>query len=69
MAILIAALITTAVAILAATFGLLRWAARVDANTAATEKLTAAFEGFMPQVTDRLNDHEVRLTVLEKSSY
>jgi hypothetical protein len=34
--------------------------------TAATEKLTSVFEGFAEKITDRVNDHEVRIQVLEQ---
>lgn len=64
---LISALIPAVLACIVAAFALFRWVARVDANTQATEKLTAALERWMPKVTDTLNDHEVRIQVLEKA--
>lgn len=52
---------------------LIRWIAKVDQNTKATEKLTHIFEKFSSVITDRidqlshkLDDHEVRLQVVEK---
>lgn len=44
---------------------LVRWVGRVDRNTDATNRLTAAFELFTRRIDDRLTDHETRISRLE----
>lgn len=57
--------LTVAVTMLGALWVLARWVGRVDANTAATERLTQAFEAFSDDIRRDVADHEARLRVLE----
>lgn len=57
-------------AILGFIFGLAKWAAKIDLNTAATDKLTGTFETFVAKVGDTLENHNTRITRLEtKAEY
>lgn len=58
-------IITIALTILGMAVAIFRWVARMDANTAATEKLTRAFELFADKIEERLLDHERRISRLE----
>lgn len=60
--------LSSIVTVAAGVWAIARWTAKVDKNTDATERLTAVFDGFAEKITDRVNEHEVRITVLEKSS-
>jgi len=64
---LLLTLIPAIVAVIAALFALFRWIGRVDANTRATDRLTTAFQEFTETVGARLSDHEIRITLLERS--
>ncbi len=46
-------------------YAVAKWVGRVDANTDATERLTTAFEKHADTVTNKLGDHEHRITILE----
>jgi hypothetical protein len=48
-------------------WGIARWTARVDRNTEATDRLTTSFDTFSEKVQGKLSDHEVRITILEKT--
>jgi len=63
---LLATLIPTAVTVLAGLIVFFRWVGKVDLNTQATKELTKAFNSFEEKITDRVADHEIRLTVLER---
>lgn len=51
------------VALLVFIYTIAKWVGRVDRNTEATDRLTNS----LTRVTDTLLDHEVRITVLEKT--
>ena len=42
-----------------------RWVAKMEANTAATERLSDSFDSFSGDVRGTLVDHEKRIVVLE----
>jgi hypothetical protein len=44
-----------------------RWTAKVDKNTEATEKLTAAYDTFTEKISTKVTDLDVRVTLLERS--
>ena len=46
-------------------YAIAKWVGRVDANTAATIRLTTAFEKHADVVDTKLGDHEHRITILE----
>jgi hypothetical protein len=46
-------------------YAVIRWIARMDANTAATVALTATFKDFSTTVDGKFLDHERRLTRVE----
>lgn len=65
----IAELITTSVpalaVIVAALYGLGRWMGKIEQNTAATEKLSNAFEEHAEKIATKVEDHEVRIRLVE----
>lgn len=48
-------------------WGIARWTAKVDRASDAIDRLTDAFNAFTEKVQGTLTDHEIRITVLEKS--
>jgi hypothetical protein len=42
-----------------------RWVGKVDENTKATDRLTAAFDKHADRVDAKLDDHDARLVVVE----
>jgi hypothetical protein len=61
----IVTLIPSIIALLGALLLFARWVGKVDQNTRATEKLTEAFDAFSGKIGDKVDDHEVRIRVLE----
>jgi hypothetical protein len=45
--------------------GLFRWFGKLERNTDATERLTAAFDAFTDRIDTRLTNHETRISQLE----
>ena len=64
---LLATLVPSGITVAGTLIVFFRWVGKVDANTKATEKLTDAFNGFQEKISDRVADHEIRLTVLERT--
>jgi hypothetical protein len=60
-----AGLVPSCLALLGALVMLMRWLGKIDRNTEATEELTRAFQTFSGSISVRVDDHEVRLRVLE----
>lgn len=58
-------IIIAACTVLGVLYGGARWIGKIDRNTEATERLTSAFEKHAERVVEKLEDHEVRITVLE----
>lgn len=61
----VATLVPSLVILLGVIFAILRWIGKVDRNTEATEALTKAFSAFSDRIGLRVDDHEVRIRVLE----
>lgn len=71
MLIAVAELATAGIGALALAGALIRWIARMEANTAATEELTRVLQGTATKVANhevRLENHEVRIATLEKKA-
>lgn len=62
---LIASLVPACIAFLGALFMFARWVGKIDRNTVATEDLTAAFQSFSDKMMSKVDDHEIRLRVIE----
>ena len=60
--------VTLAVIVLGVLFTGVRWVGKVDRNTEATEKLTTAFDTFSDRISGKVDDHEVRIRVLESKN-
>jgi hypothetical protein len=60
-----ASLIPSFLALAGALVMLIRWVGKIDRNTEATERLTRAFDAFSDKISGRVDDHEVRIRVLE----
>lgn len=58
-------LIPSFLALIGALVMFMRWVGKIDRNTQATEKLTEAFDTFSDRISLRVDDHEVRIRVLE----
>lgn len=62
---LIASLVPSSLALLGMLLYGMRWVSKMDRNTEATEELTRAFNTFSDRISFKVDDHEVRLRVLE----
>lgn len=56
---------SSAVVVIGAVYAIGRFSGRVDENTRATDRLTAAYERQAEKTDEKLSDHETRITVIE----
>lgn len=60
-------IIVASITVGGALWSVARWTAKVERASDAIDRLTDAFTSFTEKVQGTLTDHEVRITVLEKT--